>query len=67
MTGLKPLDSAPRHKPINNVEAIQHARCLLYLHDFLSEDENNKVKQRIGKWLDKNNVSLVPAKGAKRS
>ncbi len=65
MTKIKPLDSAPRHKPMNYVEEIQHARCLLYFHDFLSESENEKVKQRIGKWLDKNNVSLVRAEGAK--
>lgn len=41
-------------KDKSNLELIERCRVRLYLHGFLTESENKKVKNRVLKWHDKN-------------
>lgn len=53
MKQAKPDDTLPAVEREPFLIRLQRSRALLYLHGFISESENEKVKQRLNKWVSK--------------
>lgn len=56
---VQPLIRINSRKRETMMGRLQYCRIMLHTHGLLTEAENHKVHQRIGKWLEKNNISLV--------
>ena len=61
---MKPSDKLMAWKSGTALELIEACRVMLSLHGFVSDAENEKIKQRIRKWITKNEkaVSDDPSK-----
>ena len=51
---MKPSDKLMAWKREAALDRIEGCRVMLNLHGFVSDAENEKIKQRIRKWVKKN-------------
>lgn len=49
---MKPAESVEVWKKSSALDRVQMCRVMLHLHGFLSGAENDRVQQRIKKWVE---------------
>lgn len=52
MTNSKPTNPMPAIKRGSMLDRVTFAAALLHIHGFSSDAEDERIKQRIRKWVD---------------
>lgn len=58
MTKLKPLDKVSSWKSETRLERLRNCASMLYVHQFLTDREQERVQKRLVKWISRHGVFL---------